>query len=113
VESLAQLLPFILIFVVFWFFLIRPQRNRQRELARMQSSLKVGDEVMLGSGIFGTVAEAGDTTVLVTIADGVTVKVARGAIGQVVSQGSEPEEGAEPGAGDDTVNLAKDEAEEK
>ena len=82
--SLAQFLPFLLIIAVFWFLVIRPQRNRQRELLQMQSSLVAGDEVMLTSGIFGVVRQTTDEHAWVEVADGVTLKVARGAIGQVV-----------------------------
>ena len=70
--------------LLLWLLLVRPQARRQRELAHMQSTLEVGDEVMLTSGVYGTVRGLDDDVAQVEIADGVTIRVARGAIGQVV-----------------------------
>ena len=79
--ELAQLLPFVLIAAVFWFLLIRPQRKRQMELMRTQRELEVGDEVLLGSGIVGRVAELPDDEFLhLEVAPGVRIKALRGAI---------------------------------
>lgn len=93
--DLAALLPLIAIAALFWLLLMRPAQKRQKELRGMQASLKTGDEVMLTSGIFGTLRETDDEHVRVEIAGGVTIKVARGAIGSVVQPGlaqGEPEE---------------------
>jgi preprotein translocase subunit YajC len=105
VEGLVSLLPLVGIALLFWFLIIRPSQRRQRELGRMQSSLSVGDEVMLTSGVFGTLRSLGDDHVLVEVDDGVTLKVARGAIGSVVprADASEPDhrstnDPGEPGA---------------
>jgi preprotein translocase subunit YajC len=84
VDSLAGILPFVLIALVFWFLIVRPQRRRQQELATTQSALDVGTEVMLGSGIFGTVASLDEETVQLELSPGTTVKVARQAIVKVV-----------------------------
>ena len=83
-ESLAGFLPFVLIALVFWFLIVRPQRRRQQELASTQSSLDIGTEVMLGSGIFGTVASLDEETVQLELSPGTTVKVARQAIVKVL-----------------------------
>ena len=72
--------------LVFWLLLIRPQVRRQRELAHLQSTLEVGDEVMLTSGVFATIRSLEDAVAEVEIADGVTIRVARGAIGQLVPE---------------------------
>lgn len=85
-SSVGALLPFVLILAVFWLLVLRPQQRRQRELRALQSSLTTGSEVMLTSGIFGTVSGTTDDHVLVDIAPGVTVRVARGAIAQVTTQ---------------------------
>ncbi|CAN5680899.1 preprotein translocase subunit YajC [soil metagenome] len=85
VKDLAGFLPFVLIALVFWFLIVRPQRRRQQDLASTQSSLDVGTEVMLGSGIFGTVASLDDETLRLEIAPGTTVKVARQAVAKVLS----------------------------
>lgn len=83
-DTLVGLLPIIAIALVFWLLIIRPQMRRQRELVQMQSALSAGDEVLLSSGVFGTVAAIEDTHLVVTIAPGVEIKVARGAVAQIL-----------------------------
>ncbi|MFT4287829.1 preprotein translocase subunit YajC [Nocardioides sp.] len=95
-ETLGAILPFILILGVFWLLFLRPQQRRQRELLQLQSSLKAGDEVMLTSGIFGTISETADDHVLVELSPGVTVKVVTGAIARVLT---EPEPVSDDAAG--------------
>lgn len=84
--SLGALLPFVLIALVFWLLIVRPQRRRQQSMAATQKALRVGTEVMLGSGIYGTVAAADDeeTTILVEVAPGTVLKVARQAVIRVI-----------------------------
>jgi len=81
--------------LLFWVVLIRPQVRRQRELGHMQSTLEVGDEVMLTSGVFGTVRALDEDVAQVEIADGVTIRVARAAVGRLVGD-DEPERTDEP-----------------
>ena len=93
-EGLAGLLPFILIALVFWLLLIRPQRKRQLELQRTQRGVGVGDEVMLGAGIVGIVAATDDEFLELEVSPGVQLRVARGAVARVVTpHGYQPEEG--------------------
>jgi preprotein translocase subunit YajC len=87
VPELVSLLPLAAIALLFWLLLVRPASRRQKELTRMQASLNVGDEVMLTSGIFGTLRDTDADHVRVEIAEGVTIKVARGAVGQVEQPG--------------------------
>jgi preprotein translocase subunit YajC len=101
VEGLAGLLPFVLIALVFWFLIVRPQRRRQQALAATQSSLGVGSEVMLGSGIFGVVASLEDETVRLEVSPGTVVKVSRQAIVRVLDAPDELEPGAEHEPGDE------------
>lgn len=82
--DLAGILPLVLIVLAFWFLVIRPSRKRQQETARVQSSVEVGSEVMLGSGIFGTVVAVADDTLQLEVAPGTVVKVARQAVVRVV-----------------------------
>jgi preprotein translocase subunit YajC len=94
-----------------WFFLIRPASRRQKELVRMQSALGVGDEVMLTSGVYGTVTTVADDHALVEVATGVVIKIARGAVGQIVTKAGDPdhdalEAPAEDGPADPTVDPA-------
>ena len=92
-QDLAGILPLVLIVLVFWFLVIRPSRKRQQEMGRVQSSLDVGTEVMLGSGIYGTVVAVADDTLELQISPGTSVKVARQAVVRVVDNHatSEPE----------------------
>ena len=93
--ELVSLLPLVGIALLFWLLLIRPASRRQKELKSMQSSLKTGDEVMLTSGILGTLTETDSEHLRVQIAEGVTIKVVRGAIGSVTRPelvDDEPEE---------------------
>lgn len=82
--ELAQFLPLVLIVLAFWFLVIRPSRKRQQETGRIQSSVDVGAEVMLGSGIYGTVVGVADDTLQLEVAPGTTVKVARQAVVRVI-----------------------------
>jgi len=86
VPELVSLLPIVGIALLFWLLIIRPASRRQKELSRMQGSLNVGDEVMLTSGIFGVLTSVEDDSFHVGIADGVTIKVAHGAVASVVPQ---------------------------
>lgn len=77
-----EFLPLIGIALLFWVLLIRPQAKRQRELREMQDSLGVGNDVVLTSGIYGTIrAVVDEDTFGVEVADGVIIRVAKGAIG--------------------------------
>lgn len=95
-EGLAGLLPFVLIAVVFWFLLIRPQRKRQLELMATQRGVEIGDEVLLGAGIVGRVASAEDDFLQLEVSPGVQLRVARGAVVRVLHPELEEPEAAEP-----------------
>ena len=69
-----------LIFVVMWFFMIRPQRKQQKELDNFRNSLKNGDKVVTIGGIYGTVCEVKDAYVLVEIDKDVKIRVSKQAI---------------------------------
>jgi len=75
-------------FVVFWFFLIRPQMKRAKEHRELVAKLAKGDEVIAAGGIAGRIDELGEHFVTVEIADGVKIKVQRGAIATVLPKGS-------------------------
>ena len=84
-EGLAQLVPFVLIAVVFWLLLIRPQRKRQLAMLATQRAVTIGDEVLLGAGIVGRVVGEADDFLQLEVAPGVAMKVARGAVVRVLS----------------------------
>ena len=88
-SELASLLPLLGIAVLFWALMIRPAQRRQRELRQMQSSLEVGDEVMLSSGMYGVLRSLEDERISVEIAPGVLVEVVRGAVGSKVAPAAE------------------------
>jgi len=75
-----QFMPFILIIVVFYFFMIRPQMKKQKELRKFRESLKKGDKVITTGGIYGKVAEVKEQYVSIEIAPDVKVKVDKSAI---------------------------------
>jgi len=87
-SALMQFLPLVLIFVVFYFLLIRPQTKRAKEHRAMIAALETGAEVVTAGGILGKVVELGDQFVVVEIADGVKVKVQRHTITQVMPKGT-------------------------
>ncbi len=87
-NGLVQFLPLILIFVVFYFLLIRPQAKRAKEHKAMVEALKVGDEVVASGGILGKITETGDTFLTVEVADGVQIKVQRGSVSSVLPKGT-------------------------
>jgi preprotein translocase subunit YajC len=91
-DNLAgTLFPLLLIVLAFWLLVIRPARKRQQDMARIQNSVGVGSDVMLGSGIFGTVVAVGDETLTLAIAPGTEIKVARQAVARVVETPTAPE----------------------
>nr|MBA3386619.1 preprotein translocase subunit YajC [Chthoniobacterales bacterium] len=76
--------PIILIFIIMYFLLFRPQMKRQKEQARIVSSLKTGDRVVSASGIHGMISNVKDRTVIVKIADNVKIEMEKSAIATVV-----------------------------
>ena len=86
-----MLIVFGLIFVIFYFMIIRPQQKRQKERQKMLDALEKGDKILTAGGIYGTVVGIEDKMVLVQIADNVKVKVDRGSVGSVLKEAnSEP-----------------------
>ena len=82
-SDLGALLPLLLLVAAFVFLVLRPARNRQRQQAALQNSLDVGADVMLTSGVFGTVTWIGDETL--ELAPDTVVRVHRQAVGKVLS----------------------------
>ncbi|WP_142850647.1 preprotein translocase subunit YajC [Telmatospirillum sp. J64-1] len=85
--GIEAFLPLILIFVVFYFLLIRPQQKKLKQHREMLSNLRRGDRVVTGGGIIGQITKVvNDSEVVVEIADNVRVKVARATIADVLSK---------------------------
>ena len=84
-DGLLQMVPFLLIFVVFYFVLLAPMRKQQKKTKEMLAQLKKGDRVMTSGGIYGVVAQVEDQVAWVKIADTVKVKMAKSAITAVLA----------------------------
>jgi len=95
--QVLQLAPILLMVVLFYFMLIRPQQKRAKEHQAMLGNLKRGDSVVLSSGVLGKIVRVEDKEVGVEIAQGVTVKVLKGMITEVRAKG-------EPAAANDAKN---------
>lgn len=87
-SALMQFLPLILIFVVFYFLLIRPQTKRAKEHREMVAALDVGAEVVTNGGILGKITAVSEQFLTIEIADGVNVKVQRHTVSQVLPKGT-------------------------
>jgi len=87
-DPLMGFLPLILIFVVFYFLLIRPQMKRAKEHKKLVESLAKGDEVLTTGGMLGKITDLGENFVEVELADNVRVKVQRQAIATVMPKGT-------------------------
>lgn len=86
--GLMSFLPLIVIFVIFYFLLIRPQTKRAKEHREMVAKLGKGDEVVTSGGILGRVTDLEDAYLTVEVANGVAVKVQRHAVTQVLPKGT-------------------------
>jgi len=86
--GLAGFLPLILIFVVFYFMLIRPQMKRAKEHRKMVADLAKGDEVVTNGGLLGKITELGESFVTVRVADNVEIKLQRHAVANVMPKGT-------------------------
>ena len=83
-EQLTQFAPFILMFVVIYFFMIRPQQKKAKQEKEFESTLKVGDKIITKSGLHGKVSELADTTVVIETMSG-KLKMERSAISMEMS----------------------------
>jgi preprotein translocase subunit YajC len=89
-NPLASFVPIILIFIIMYFLLFRPQMRRQKEQARLVSTLKTGDRVVTASGIHGLISNVKETTVIVKGDDNFKIEMEKSAVTTVVKAG-EPE----------------------
>ena len=87
-SSLMSMLPLVLMFVVLYFVMIRPQMKRQKEHRIMVEALAKGDEVATAGGFLGKVTKVGDVYLGVEIADGVEIQLQRTAVVQVLPKGT-------------------------
>ena len=87
-SSLTSLLPLVLMFVVLYFIMIRPQMKRQKETKAMLEALAKGDEVVTSGGLIGRVTKLGETTLSLEVANNVELQLQRGAVVQVLPKGT-------------------------
>ncbi|WP_376696856.1 preprotein translocase subunit YajC [Wenzhouxiangella sp. EGI_FJ10305] len=87
-SMLGSLLPLILIVVIFWFLLIRPQMKRNKQHRELVAGLSVGDEVVTAGGMLGKITEVGDSFVSMEVTDGVVIKLQKHSVAQVVPKGT-------------------------
>ena len=85
---LGTILPLLLIFVVFYFLLIRPQTKRAKEHREMVAKVTAGDEIVTNGGILGRVTEVGDSFVTLQVASGVAIQVQKFQIAQLMPKGT-------------------------
>ncbi|WP_395668571.1 preprotein translocase subunit YajC [Rhodoferax sp.] len=87
-SSLLSMLPLVLMFVVLWFVMIRPQMKKQKEHKAMIDAIAKGDEVVTAGGVLGKISKISDGFVGLEVASGVEVQIQRSAIVQVLPKGS-------------------------
>lgn len=89
-SSAGMLIIYVVAFIaIFYFMAIRPQQRQRRAHQALLSSLKKGDQIITATGMYGTVKRVEDTVIIVEIAKGVTVKIARKAVAEIIREGSE------------------------
>ncbi len=92
-EMLMSIIPFVLIFVIMYFLVLRPQQKRVKDQQAMIAAVRRGDQVTLSGGILGKVTKVvDDSQIEVEIADGVRVRALRGAVSDVRAKGEAPAE---------------------
>jgi preprotein translocase subunit YajC len=112
-SGLEAMFPLVLIFVVFYFLLIRPQQKKAKEHKAMLEAVRRGDKVVTGGGIIGTVTKVIDEgEITVEIADGVKVRVQRGLLAAVLSK-TEPVNDDKKGKKDDKSESVDDDGKAK
>ena len=91
-SSIIQFVPFILIFVVFYFLIIRPQQKKQKSHQKMLSNLNKGDQIVTAAGIHGTVTKLGEDIITVEIADKVRIQIDRSQVARLVKASNAKED---------------------
>jgi preprotein translocase subunit YajC len=86
--GIAQFLPLIILFVIFYLFLIRPQMKRHKEHRKMVEAIAKGDEIITNGGLLGRITDVGDNFIVLEIAKGVEVKVQKQAISATMPKGT-------------------------
>ena len=115
--GLEQLLPLVLIFVVFYFLLIRPQQKKAKVHREMLSNLRRGDRIVTNGGLIGTITRVpNETELILEVAEGVKVRVLRGMIAESMTKGdpvsTKPGKEKDNGQADDNQNSENENSED-
>jgi len=86
--TLISFLPFVVIFVLFYFMMIRPQMKRAKDLKKMVDALQKGDEVITAGGLLGKITKVGEQYVSLEIADNVTIQIQKQTVQTLLPKGS-------------------------
>ena len=87
-SGILGFLPLVIIFVIFYFLIIRPQVKRAKEHKQLTESVGKGDEVVTGGGLLGKIVDVNDNFVTLEVADGVNVKIQRQSVSSLVPKGT-------------------------
>ncbi len=87
-SPLIQMIPMLIIFMIFYFLLIKPQKDRQKEVKKMIENLKKNDQVVTNSGIHGTIVNVKDTTVVVRVDDNTKIEMDKEAVSSIKKSAS-------------------------
>ena len=87
-DPILSLLPFVVIFVLFYFMLIRPQMKRAKEQKKMVDALQKGDEVITAGGLLGKITKVGEQYVSLEIADNVTIQIQKQTVQTLLPKGT-------------------------
>jgi preprotein translocase subunit YajC len=88
-DTILMFAPILVLFVVFYFFMIKPEKKRQQTVASMQSQLQKNDKIITIGGIYGIIDDIKDNVVTIVVASGARMKIERGAIKRVVTNEAE------------------------
>ena len=107
-RGLSGFLPLVVLAVLFYLLLVRPQRNRQQQAQALLAKIGPGDQVMTSSGLFGTVAEVEDDAVFLEVAPDVELKFVKAAIQRIVTPAGEVVATGEPDLLDEDIDAPVD-----
>ena len=88
-QMIQMVMMFVILGVMFYFLMIRPQSKQRKELANLLSNIKTGDKVLMSSGIYGIIANVKEKSFIVKIADNVKIEVLKSAVTTVVQKGDD------------------------
>ena len=106
-QSTMSILLIVLMIGLLYFMMIRPQQKRMRQQVELMKSLRAGDDVMTSSGIYGSVSEVEEDTVLLEVSEDVHIRMAKNSVARVFTVHEEPEEAEEPVEADETEEPAE------